>query len=219
VLKAIVEEFDLTHAAFVGIRVPAQIGHQEPFSYLTYPDEWQNRYLSQGYLRVDPAIHLALNSILPVDWASIHDERPMVSRLFDEASDFGISKTGLTIPIRGFNGETALFTVTGDFTPGEWRDFKKEHLGDLQLLSYYIYQMIARAGRLESGAPRLSPREVECLKWSSAGKTYDDIASILSISRRAVKLYLDTARHKLNCLSITHAVARAISLKIIPPVF
>ncbi|WP_084798278.1 helix-turn-helix transcriptional regulator [Pleomorphomonas koreensis] len=52
---------------------------------------------------------------------------------------------------------------------------------------------------------------------SSAGKTVCDSADILGLSDRTVKFYLENVRHKLNCLNTTHAVARAISLGLIPP--
>lgn len=63
--------------------------------------------------------------------------------------------------------------------------------------------------------PRLSPRERVCLKWAAAGKTIEDTATILSISERVVRGYLDSARRKLDCLTKTQAVVRAIQLGII----
>ena len=57
----------------------------------------------------------------------------------------------------------------------------------------------------------LSKREEECLIWAARGKTYHDIAGILNLSFASVKTYLDTARHKLSCINLTHAVAVAIA--------
>ena len=65
------------------------------------------------------------------------------------------------------------------------------------------------------GLPHLTNRERECLKWAARGKTNADIAVILNISQSTVRRYIDLARHKLNCLNKTHAVARAIGLGLI----
>lgn len=218
-LQTIAGHYGLSHIAFVGLHLLQNTRTDAPFSFLTYPKEWQNRYLSQGYLKFDPAVHLALKSIIPLDWSTIDKSVQNVRNLFGEAKEFGIGQTGLTFPIRGCHGETALLTVAGDFNERDWRDFKRENIADLQILAFYIYRMVERSTGKEPQIPRLGNREIECLKWASAGKTFEDIAVILGLSSRTVKFYLDTARHKLNCLSITHAVARAISMRIIPPIF
>jgi DNA-binding CsgD family transcriptional regulator len=61
---------------------------------------------------------------------------------------------------------------------------------------------------------QLSAREREILLWSCRGKTYADIAAILGLAPGTVKTYLDTARHKLNVVNITHAAAVAVAIGI-----
>ncbi len=58
--------------------------------------------------------------------------------------------------------------------------------------------------------PPLTEREIECLKWSAEGKTYEDIGLLLGISARTVRFFLENARHKLGSLNTTHAVANAM---------
>jgi DNA-binding CsgD family transcriptional regulator len=53
------------------------------------------------------------------------------------------------------------------------------------------------------------------LQWAAAGKTIDDTATILGLSSSAVRTYLDSARHKLDCLTKPQAVARATQLGLI----
>ncbi|WP_267426278.1 helix-turn-helix domain-containing protein [Methylobacterium sp. GC_Met_2] len=60
----------------------------------------------------------------------------------------------------------------------------------------------------------LTAREVECLKWSAAGKTAWDISIILSISRRTVEHHLDNACTQLHAVGRTHCVAEAIRNRI-----
>lgn len=62
----------------------------------------------------------------------------------------------------------------------------------------------------------LSRREEQCLIWAARGKTYQEIADILDLSFGSVKSHLDTARHKLHCINLTHAVAVAVATGAIP---
>jgi DNA-binding CsgD family transcriptional regulator len=154
---------------------------------------------------------------LPTDWATFPQQRKRIRDLFGEAREFGIGAQGMTFPIRGRTGEVALLSIVCDLSEKDWRDFKRENLPNMQMLAFYIHQMVLRSVNVEYQVAKLSPREIECLKWAANGKTFVDIGEILSLSERTVRFYLDTARHKLNCINITHAVARAIILNIIPP--
>ncbi|HEX2255768.1 MAG TPA: helix-turn-helix domain-containing protein [Afifellaceae bacterium] len=62
---------------------------------------------------------------------------------------------------------------------------------------------------------KLSPREIECLKWAAEGKTAWETSHILSISERCVRFHLDQARGKLGCLTKVQAVAKAIAIGIV----
>lgn len=61
----------------------------------------------------------------------------------------------------------------------------------------------------------LSPREIECLKWTRGGKTIAEIGSILHILERTVKLHLHNTYNKMGVGNKTAAVAKAITEKII----
>lgn len=61
----------------------------------------------------------------------------------------------------------------------------------------------------------LTPREIECLRWCSRGKTNWEISRILGLSERTVEHYLSRANRKLGSINRTQAVARAMKLKVI----
>lgn len=74
----------------------------------------------------------------------------------------------------------------------------------------------ARQGAL--AAPRqarLTPREIDCLRWCSRGKTNWEISRILDLSERTVEHYLSRANRKLGTTNRTQAVARALKLGLI----
>ncbi len=138
-------------------------------------------------------------------------------RLFAEARDAGLGQQGLTIPIRGRHGETALFSITADVAAGTWERYKRRHLPTLQILGVFFHDLVLRSEGFPQPRPALTSREAECLQWAACGKTFEDIADILGMTARAVKFHLDLARHKLCALNVTHAVARALSLQMIGP--
>jgi DNA-binding response OmpR family regulator len=61
----------------------------------------------------------------------------------------------------------------------------------------------------------LSDREAEALTWSARGKTSDEIAQIIGVSRRTVDFHLDNARSKLGVATRIEAVANAVAAKLI----
>jgi len=61
----------------------------------------------------------------------------------------------------------------------------------------------------------LSGRELDCLGWSAAGKSSEEIAVILALSTHTVNEYLKAAMRKLNAVSRTQAVAIACRLRLI----
>ena len=65
--------------------------------------------------------------------------------------------------------------------------------------------------------PSLSPRELECLSWTTQGKDANTIAAILEISEYTVRDYLKSARQKLGCATIAQAVYQATRLRLINP--
>ena len=90
-------------------------------------------------------------------------------------------------------------------------------LADALLLGMYLHQATERLWRKTTPAPPalLSPREVECLGWSAAGKTSQETGVILGISHRTVYFHLKNVASKLDVYSTRHAVSRAISMGII----
>jgi DNA-binding CsgD family transcriptional regulator len=61
----------------------------------------------------------------------------------------------------------------------------------------------------------ISARELECLKWIAEGKTAWEAGVILGISERTVRFHLNAAREKLDCLTTTQAVAKAVAQQLI----
>jgi DNA-binding CsgD family transcriptional regulator len=59
-------------------------------------------------------------------------------------------------------------------------------------------------------AHAINRREREVLAWIAQGKTAEETAIILGISRRTVEWHAKNARDKIDASNVTHAVAKAV---------
>ena len=122
----------------------------------------------------------------------------------------------LSMPLRPIVGETAVFFVGAEHGGGRMENQKKTILREFQVLANYFHQHILRIyGHDAESQMLVSARELDCLKWVAAGKTAWEASVILGISERTVRFHLNAAREKLNCLTTTQAVAKAVSQQLI----
>lgn len=215
-IEKIRDRYQFAHLVFLVVR-PVNQADIRPFYCTTYPDEWTSLYLRRNYFEIDPVVELSRTGFLPVDWSNL-DRRPQRTRdLFQEASSFGIGRHGLTIPIRGSNGERSLFSATSNLPRSEWRKLCGSSKHDLQVLSYYMHEKVLSVSdlRKNSSYRKLSRREQECLQLLARGLVSKRIAARLQISENAVRLYLRLAKRKLDAVTIYQAIARASFLEMI----
>jgi len=66
-----------------------------------------------------------------------------------------------------------------------------------------------------SAPVHLTPRELECLRWVSVGKTAWETATIIGRSSRTVEFHLINAGRKLGAINKVHAVVLAVRLGLI----
>lgn len=183
------------------------------YGFGTYDPAWVKRYLEQDYLRIDPVILGCYQRFQPVDWKRL-DWGSRAARAFRrDAVAHGVGNQGFSVPIRGPNGQFALFTLSHTTDDEKWLDFTLTHQRDLIILAHYLNQ---KALELEKGrAPRavrtLSPREIDALTFLGMGYSRAQVAEMLTISEHTLRAYIESARFKLGALNTTHAVARALS--------
>jgi len=214
-LDSICEKYELDFAAYAGMDPIAQTVH----GFVNYPDEWQTRYVKEGFQHKDPTLLTAARSISPVDWQRLRGDASF-DTIFQAANDYRIFEQGLTIPVRGPFGDVGLFSVTRDCSDTEWELLKRKILGDLQTAAVHMHDHVMSTNVLSHKLmhPSLSSREKEILQWVAAGKSQQDVADILSISNRTVEVHLRSSRSKLSALTTAQAVGRAIGLGMIYPV-
>lgn len=179
----------------------------------TYSLDWQQRYIDQNYLRIDPVVLGCFQRFHPVDWKQL-DWSSKAARAFQiEAMEYGIGNQGYSIPVRGPNGQFALFTVNDTCDDETWAAFSAKHRRELILIAHYLNEKALEfePNRTPEVAQALSPREVDAMTLLAIGYNRAQVANSLSISEHTLRVYIESARFKLGALNTTHAVARALS--------
>lgn len=215
-VKEFAEDLGFDHVVYWLPRVPGVVAG-EPVAIITYPDEWTARYIEQNYLDIDPVVLEAARSIVPTDWSTLTRRSKRVRQLFDEASACRIGNQGVTIAMRGAAFETALFSVTANCLDDEWLKRKREAMPALQTAGFLLHQSVLGLYKPDAEAPRLAPREAECLRLCARGLRDADIADRMKISPSVVRAYLESVRYKLAASTRPHMVAQAIKLGILNP--
>ena len=216
------DQLDQIQDLIVGLRDELGVDHAvyhwvssdgEQYGFGTYPPTCVQHYLDREYLRIDPVIIGCFQRFHPVDWKRL-DWSSKAARAFQkDAISNGVGNQGLSIPIRGPNGQFALFTVSHNCDDETWVDFTEQHQRQLILISHYLNQkaLEIEKGRTPEPMRPLSPREVDTLTYLAMGYSRGQVAEMLSISEHTLRAYIESARFKLGAVNTTHAVARSLS--------
>ena len=215
-IKSLLDPYGLENAIYHATKIPGR-DRPNPVLALTYKPAWVKHYLAEDYFQIDPVVLTARDSLLPVDWADLDLSPPRVRKLFCEATEAGVGRHGLSLPVHGLKGDTALFSITSNATLKDWTTLKRVYMRDFQMIANFTHSKVLDLLGLgvDVASIKLSLRERECLQWTAMGKTSDEIGSILTISERSVRFYLEGARTKLGCVNRTQAAAKAASLRLI----
>ena len=179
----------------------------------TYSDAWVARYLGRDYVRIDPVIQGCFQRFHPVDWKRL-DWSSKAARAFQaEAIEYGVGNQGYSVPIRGPNGQFALFTVSHHCDDEAWARFTGKHRRDLILLAHAFNQKALEFEPVKVATPSqpLSPREVDAITLLAIGYSRAQVADTLTISEHTLRTYIESARFKLGAMNTVHTVARALS--------
>ena len=179
----------------------------------TYSPEWVQRYLEKEYLRIDPVIQGCYQRFHPVDWKRLDWSSKAARGFQKEAIAHGIGNQGFSVPVRGPNGQFALYTVSHNCDDDDWATFTEAHRRDLILIAHYFNQKALdfEPDRKPEAAQPLSPREVDALTLLAMGYSRAQVAETLNISEHTLRVYIESARFKLGAMNTVHAVARALS--------
>ncbi len=187
------------------LELPPQM--QQIGLYNRYPEDWQKEYAEKDYARIDPVLKCAAT----YDWAflwsdierelSLSDTQIRFMRMGEEA---GLNN-GVGIPLKGPRAQIAGVALATSRR-------QDECLKNLDLINAYCTQFYMAYKRLHIKAKptlpvTLTPREREILTCVAAGRTDDDIAQAMTISRNTVDTHM---RHIFQKLEVNNRVAASV---------
>lgn len=192
---------------------------REQIGAFTYSREWAHRYIERDYISIDPVVLGARRRSHPMDWKTLDWSSPQAREMMRDSMAHGLGNQGFSIPIWGPQGEFALFAVNDSTDDATWAAFIAANTKSLLIVSHLLHQQAMRIANKEMDPPSadLSPREREALMLLSLGHSRAAVANDLQISENTLRAYIDSARHKLGALNVTHAVALALAKGIIVP--
>lgn len=175
-----------------------------------YPLAWQRRYAEAGYLHIDPTVAHGRRSTTPLVWSdAVFASTPT---LWAEAQAHGL-RVGWAQSCLDDVGSAGMLTLCREHPPLSEAelDAHESHLRWLVQVAHHAFSKVfvqQSAGLLHA----LTAREREVLQWAADGKSSQDIAEILTVSKSAVDFHIKNAMHKLQTSNKTAAVARAVLL-------
>jgi DNA-binding CsgD family transcriptional regulator len=134
----------------------------------TFPVEWQNRYLSNGYLEKDPLPPAALHARDPIRWRDIAGMFPK-SLVMNEARDFGL-KQGFAFAHKGFVTSVSLDTKITD--------------AEIRFVCDGVKKIINLSN---TRAARLSQKQHGILVLMASGLSNAEMAETCGVSENAIK--------------------------------
>lgn len=176
---------------------------------------WFDIYLERKYQFIDPVIIRALRCVEDFFWENkvILSGGYNLTRIFNESSEHNIYQ-GQTFPLHDYLNNLVVLSIISQEDSGVDMEKNRSHF------MHFLIQLHQKTLNLYSKVDQkknvfLSPRERQILKWVSAGKTYDEVSVILSITERTVKFHMSNAMKKLGVNNARHAVKLGMELRLL----
>ena len=203
-----------------GMRITSPGEKVKDFILSSYPEGWWNTYLTSNYIEIDPVMKYGFPGMLPYIWGRAESLNNQEREFLDDAAGHGL-RTGVTLPVHKNSAESGLLSLCRpDVRRAQDRELDA-NLANGQLMAIYlheaIHKIILSPDLVKPKSVALTPRESECLKWASAGKSAWDISFILNISVNTVNFHFKQSYRKLDVSSRQHAVAKAIASGLLTP--
>jgi LuxR family transcriptional regulator len=184
-----------------------------------FPKGWESGWVK--FMSVDPYYRACFNGTLPIEWSDVQSSEQLTSQQREACSylgDFGLSR-GITVPVHLPFGRFAVMSAIVDRSCRNWHAVREQSREPLFKLMHVFTKTIFDMGledQIEVVRPvKLTAREIECLRWASAGKTSSETAMIMDRSLETARLHMKNAIAKLNATNRAQAVANAVHLGLI----
>jgi DNA-binding CsgD family transcriptional regulator len=167
--------------------------------------------------RIDPVLQHCKSQSVPIIWNQDTYTKQGLGDLWEEQASFGY-RTGVCLALHMPEGRHFVLGVDREQAMPKDPIEVTRIVADLQLFAVHAQDAALRIlvpPEAQSERPALTPRELECLRWTMEGKTAWETGELLGISERTAVLHINNAMHKLGCASKHQAVLKALRLGLI----
>ncbi|MEM0898802.1 MAG: LuxR C-terminal-related transcriptional regulator [Pseudomonadota bacterium] len=183
----------------------------------TFPTSWISKYSIGGFSKLDPSIQKGLSSA----GALIFDFEVMSRETSDQFAPqvlkADIGRYAVCVPVNKFVDLNVAVTFTFDVEPQSIGPTGTEPI--MARLQQYAHSLVKiEFGELPEHSKTsdvLTKREQEVLRAVKSGKTYDEIAEILGISKWTVVAHIRSVKAKLGTVRLSDTLTEALARKYI----
>lgn len=204
------QELEFDYCAY-GLQMPVPVSNPKVFLVNNYPDPWRQKYTQAGYLSIDPTVRHGRSSMSPITW-SARDQKGHRDFWEDAAAHniaHGWCQSSFTRT--GIGGMLTLSRSSAPITVNELNQNESQ----LRWLVSVTHESMSQrqVDRLNAQNPvQLSARETEILRWTADGKSAQEIADILHVTKHTVEFHIKNVINKLQSVNKTSAVVKALVL-------
>ena len=193
------------------------LGRSEKAAVDNTPAEFAATYTNAGIGKRDPVLAHCKRHSVPIIWNQDTYVDHGAGDIWEHQASFGY-RTGIAMALHLPEGKHFVIGVDRDQPLPQEPEVLQRVVADLQLFAVHaqdaaIRVMLPQSEPVEN--PGLTPRELEALKWTMAGKTAWEVGVVLGISERTAVLHVNNAMHKLGCVNKHQAVLKALRLGLI----
>lgn len=178
------------------------------------PPGWEDQVYNPEAAKRDPCCRMMRKAYRPFAYDQATYVEWDAADLWEEQARFGY-RTGVSAVLHAENGKHFCVGLDRDEPLPADQNALMRVMADLQLMTSFVqdtaFRLLLPTEVDETASEQLTARQLEVLKWASAGKSAWETGAILAISESTVAKHLEAARQRLGCSSKAQAVARAFS--------
>ncbi len=193
------------------------VGDTEFLAIDNAPEAFRDVIEDAAATRLDPVMQHCKRHSVPIIW----DQNTYISAgqadKWEAQARFGYS-TGICLALHMPEGRHFVLGVDRDQPLPTDRAEVTRLVADLQLFAVHAQDAAMRVlvpQSLQPERPKLTPRELDSLRWTMDGKTAWEVGGIMGIAERTAVLHVNNAMHKLGCVNKHQAVLKALRLGLI----
>ncbi len=199
-----VVDHSLTHTAFFGVD--------------NAPEAYKETYHDSEECSLCPVMQHCKRSSIPIIWDQLTYISRGRSHLWEVQAQFGY-KTGIALALHFPGDRHFCLGVDRDRRLSENARHITRMVADLQLYAVHAqeaaFKLFFPEPEEDPNVLKLTPRELEALRWTMDGRTAREVGEKLNISERTAVFHLQNAVKKLECTTKHQAVLKAMRLRLL----